>query len=132
MQVKSILAKKGKNILTVQPSTSVQNVTRLMAKHNIGAAVISHDGARPDGIITERDVVRGVGTKGSVYLKSKCADACYHKVITCTPQDDVYRVMMTMKKHRFRHMPVTQHGMLVGMISVVDILRENMNKKEIA
>jgi len=132
MQVKAILASKGKNILTVRPSMSVQNAVRLMARNNIGAIVISRDGARPDGIITERDVVRGLGSKGPDYLKAKCAEACYHKVITCTPQDDIYRVMMTMKKHRFRHLPVTQHGMLVGMISIVDVLREIMNKKEIA
>lgn len=132
MLVKHLLSRKGKNIQTVKPGVSVQNAARLMAKNNFGAIVISSDGRKPEGIISERDITRGIGKTGSDFLRYKVGDVCFHKVVTCTPSDDIYRVMNTMNKGRFRHMPVTNNGVLIGMISIVDILREQMSKKELA
>ena len=132
MLVRHILDKKGKNIITVRPGKSIQNASRLMAKYNVGAMVISSDGRTPEGIITERDVVRGVAKHGPDFLRQHVGDICVHKVTTCKPGDDVYRVMQAMNKRGFRHMPVASSGVLVGMISIVDILREQMAKKELA
>ncbi len=132
MLIKHILARKGKNILTVKPGMSVQNAARLMAKNDIGAIVISRNERSPDGIISERDITAGVGRNGQDFLRQKVGDVCMHKVATCTPSDDVYRVMQIMNKRGFRHMPVTTSGVLIGMVSLVDILREQMAKRELA
>jgi len=132
MLVRHILDKKGKNIVTVRPGKSIQNASRLMAKHDVGAMVISSDGRSPEGIISERDIVRGVGRQGPDFLRQRVGDICVHKVMTCKPGDDVYRVMQAMNKRGFRHMPVATNDVLIGMISIVDILREQMAKKELA
>jgi CBS domain-containing protein len=132
MLVKDILAAKGKHILTVRPGMTVQNVSRLLAKNNYGAVVISRDGRKPDGIISERDIVRGIGKSGPDFLKYRVGQVSSSKVTTCEPAEDIYRVMQKMKKLSCRHMPVTSQGMLIGMISIGDILRDVMVKKHLA
>lgn len=123
MLVKDILAQTGANMHTVAPASSVQRATRLLAKHRIGALVISADGHQADGIISERDIVRGIGESGQEFLRRKVGAVCFHKVQTCAPQDEVSRVLQTMRQYRARHMPVVNKGKLVGMVSIVDILR---------
>ncbi|SDG37525.1 CBS domain-containing protein [Limimonas halophila] len=131
MQVKDVLKRNGKNILTVHPSSSIQTAARLLAKHRIGALVVSPDGHKPQTIISERDIVQGIGDKGHDFLRRKVGDVCLHSVRTCTPRDEVSRVMQAMRAHRVRHMPVTNKGILVGMVSIVDILREQRGKKHL-
>jgi len=128
MLVKEILKKNGKNIRTIGPAATVQTAARQLAKHRIGALVISTDGHQPEGIITERDIVRGLGEEGHTFLRRKVGDVCLHKVHTCGPSDEVAGVAQAMRKGRMRHMPVTNKGLLVGMVSIVDILRERGGK----
>lgn len=131
--VRHVLDKqRRRSVLTVRPGTSVQNASRLMAKHDVGALVVSSDGRTPEGIISERDIVKGVAKRGQDFLRNHVGDVIVHSVVTCGAGDDVYRVMQAMKEHGFRHVPVTSKGVLVGMISIVDILREQVAKKELA
>lgn len=124
MKVETILARKGREVITVRPGASVQTAAASLAHHRVGAVVVSRDGRRIDGIFTERDLVRGVTREGSGYLARRIEDAVVHKVYTCAREDDIYHVVLAMKRHRIRHMPVRSEGALGGMISVVDILRE--------
>jgi signal-transduction protein with cAMP-binding, CBS, and nucleotidyltransferase domain len=130
MLVKDILQSHSRQILTVRPSTTVQNASRLLSKHNVGALIISADGRRPDGIFTERDLARGIGKRGAEFLRVKVSQVNLSKVTTCEPAEDIYRVMQKMKTLNCRHMPVTSKGVLIGMVSLVDILRELMVKRE--
>jgi len=123
VRVKDILVQTGANMHTVAPASSVQRAARLLAKHRIGALVISADGYQADGIISERDIVRGIGESGQEFLRRKVGAVCFHKVQTCAPPDEVSRVLQTMRQYRVRHMPVVNKGKLVGMVSIVDILR---------
>lgn len=132
VKVGEVLEHKSGGVVTVRPRMSVAAAAGVLAKHGVGAAVISGDGRRIDGIFTERDLVHGVARDGEAYLAREVQDAALHKVYTCSPDDDLERVIMSMKRGRIRHMPVARHGVLVGLISLVDVLREHLAKVGIA
>lgn len=131
MKVSQVLDKKGREVVTARPQASVQVAARLFARHNIGAVLLSRDGRHIDGIFTERDLARGVARQGELFLQRKLHDVTIHKVYTCAPEDDIHRVVLNMRRYRIRHMPVAVGGMLAGMITVVDILREFLAKEGI-
>ena len=131
MLVKHLLSRKEKGVLTIRPNMSVQNAARLMGKNNIGVLVISGSDRRPDGILSERDIVRGISKRGPDFLRSKAGDVCVQKVSCCTPGDDLHRVMQTMNKLGIRHMPVTANGILVAVISLTDILENHIMRREL-
>ncbi len=131
MQVSEVLERKGKNVVTLRPDIAVQSAVAELAKHNIGAVILSGNGRRVEGIVTERDIVRGLAKHGAAYLEKKLADVTLHDVYSCKPSDDLYTVMVFMRRRRIRHMPVTVNGMLCGMISIVDVLREYLAKANI-
>ncbi len=131
MQVSEVLERKGKNVVTLRPDIAVQSAVAELAKHNIGAVILSGNGRSVEGIVTERDIVRGLAKHGAAYLEKKLADVTLHDVYSCKPSDDLYTVMVFMRRRRIRHMPVTVNGMLCGMISIVDVLREYLAKANI-
>jgi signal-transduction protein with cAMP-binding, CBS, and nucleotidyltransferase domain len=130
MQVSEILERKGRDVVTVRPGATVQAAVATLAKRGIGAVVVSRDGRSIDGILSERDLVRGISRHGADYLGRRVDEVTVHKVYTCAPGDDIHTVMAEMKRRKIRHLPVAVHGMLAGMVSVVDILREHCLKQE--
>ena len=128
VKVGEVLQRKSGDVVTVRPRMSVTAAAGVLAKHGVGAVVISGDGCRIDGIFTERDLVHGIARDGEAYLARQVQDAALHKVYTCSRDDDLEHVILTMKRGRIRHMPVAADGVLVGLISLVDILREHLAK----
>jgi len=131
MRVRDILNQKGDSVVTLKPQSSVGLAVKTLAKHNIGALVISRTGRSIDGIISERDIIRGMAKNGTEFLRWPVGDACFHKVQTCKPEDELATVSATMRKMRFRHLPVSDGGRLCGMISLVDILRAQLARTRI-
>ncbi len=128
MKVKRLLATKSGSVLTVYPDQPIRDVVALLARHNIGAlVVVAQDEEAPVGIISERDIIRRASENEDVFSEL-VRDIMTKEVITGMPQDDLYSVMHTMTERRFRHLPVVDDGKLVGIISIGDVLKAQLDE----
>jgi len=121
MNIASLLASKGGNVITVGPQESIRSALGLLAQHNIGALVVV-EGRGPVGIVSERDIVRALARTESI-LVQPIAAIMTREVIIGTPQDDLIAVGNTMTERRIRHLPVVEGGRLVGIVSIGDVVK---------
>jgi len=130
MNVKSILARKGTQVKTIKPASTIGEAAAMLAAAKIGAVVVSDDGATIAGILSERDIVRMVGLEGAQVLGWTVDKAMTKNVITCRPDDRIDQLMGMMTERRIRHLPVTVNGRMTGLISIGDVVKERMNEIE--
>jgi CBS domain-containing protein len=122
MLVSQILTNKPGGVVTIPPGSSLREAVDLLAARRIGAVVVSPDGKRVAGILSERDVVRELGKRGTA-----CLDETVDKVMTraiygCATTDTADEVLEQMPRRRFRHMPVMEGEAMVGFISIGDVV----------
>ncbi|GAA2591536.1 CBS domain-containing protein [Actinomadura fulvescens] len=130
MRIRDILRRKGNAVATVRPDATVRELLATLAEHNIGAAVVSPDGATIAGIASERDVVRHLHEHGARLLDRPVADIMTAEVRTCEPSADVHDLRMTMTEHRIRHIPVVVDGRLAGLVSIGDVVKSAIGELE--
>lgn len=123
MRIAEILRNKGAAVTTVEPQTSVRALLTVLAERNIGAVVVSPDGATITGIVSERDVVRRLDEYGATLLDRPVTDIMTARVRTCGPEDHVDSLREVMTEHRIRHMPVLEQNRLVGIVSIGDVVK---------
>jgi CBS domain-containing protein len=124
MIVRNIIDSKSlRQIITLKPADSVRSATEILAKHRIGAVIVSRDGEIVDGILSERDIVRALGTKGAAILDLEARDLMTASVIGCHPEDTAISVLERMTDGRFRHMPVIEGNRMIGVISIGDVVK---------
>ena len=129
MLVQQILKSKAdQGVVTVQPGTSLQDAAKILSDKRIGTVVISRDGTTPDGILSERDIVRELGIHGAECLARNVDDVMTKKLITCTLEATADSVLSTMTERRFRHMPVMQDGKMVGIVTLGDVVKSRLNE----
>lgn len=129
MLISQILQTKAmQGILTVAPGTPVSEVANILSSKGIGAIVVSEDGLHPAGIITERDIVRELGKRGTGCLNDEVDKVMTKKLITCAPSDRAIAVLQTMTNGRFRHMPVVEEGEMVGLVSIGDVVKARLEE----
>ncbi len=127
MHVHQILKSKASTgVVTVKPSLTVSQAAKVLGEKGIGTVVVSEDGQRPDGILSERDIVRQLAKVGSGCLEQRVDVYMTRKLITCSAESDVQEVLNQMTEGRFRHMPVLENGMLVGLISLGDVVKAQL------
>jgi CBS domain-containing protein len=100
----------------------------MLSEKRIGTVIISEDGATPDGILSERDIVRELARSGGACLTQKAADLMTRKLVTCNRDQGADEVMQMMTDGRFRHMPVLADGHLVGLISLGDVVKARLSE----
>ena len=88
-----------------------------------GALVVSSDGRTIEGIVSERDIVRGLARMGPALLSKPVRELMTAKVLTCVPTDRVAGIMALMVSRHVQHLPVVMDGKLAGMVSVRDLLQ---------
>jgi CBS domain-containing protein len=130
MTVKSILAEKGTEVLTVGKDTLVGEAVTLLAKHRIGALVVTDPSGAIRGIISERDIIRHIAEDGTEALNQKVATVMTANVKVCTESHTINDVMEIMTRGRFRHMPVERAGKLIGVISIGDVVKRKIEETE--
>ena len=131
MIVKQILAMKTgpDTLVTVTPDSPVSDAVRLLAERRIGAVVVSADGTTPDGILSERDIVRELGRTGAEVLDRTVGDMMTRKVSTCVCAEDALTVLQRMTDGRFRHLPVVDdHGKMLGVVSIGDAVSARLKE----
>lgn len=130
MKISEVVAgKASQDIVTISPEASVRELVALLAAHNIGAAIVSSDGATVAGIVSERDVVRHLNGDDDV-LGASVASIMTTVVHTCEPTMQLDDARATMTKGRIRHLPVVQDGRLVGVVSIGDIVKSYIDQVE--
>lgn len=131
MRLSEILRAKGGAVVTVGPDATVTEVLGLLAQHRVGALVVSTDGRTVTGIVSERDIVRSLAQHGHSTLELTAADIMTLEVVTASPAASIDDVMATMTERRFRHVPVTEDGRLVGIVSIGDVVNARLRALEI-
>ncbi|MDH3966669.1 MAG: CBS domain-containing protein, partial [Rhodospirillales bacterium] len=105
MKVLDMLSKKGNEVATIRPDATINTAVRRLKLEGIGALVVSADDSGIDGIISERDIVRGLPEHGADLLSMKVSELMTSSVKTCSPDDKIQDIMSEMTRRRFRHMP---------------------------
>ncbi|MFI0479938.1 CBS domain-containing protein [Actinomadura sp. 9N215] len=128
MRIRDILRRKGGAVATVRPEATVRQLLAVLAEHNIGAVVVSPDGASIAGIVSERDVVRRMHERGAALLDRPVSDIMTAEVRSCGPADKVEDLRRTMTEHRIRHVPVLEDGRLTGIVSIGDVVKSAIDE----
>ena len=124
MSVRQILKSKGSNeILTIKPDMSVATAAGILSEKKIGALIVSGDGNSLDGMLSERDIVRELGKRGTEIMTEPVSSLMTAKVITAAPDDATVQALEKMTKGRFRHLPVLEDGAMIGVISIGDVVK---------
>ncbi|ARJ67185.1 hypothetical protein WV31_16680 [Magnetospirillum sp. ME-1] len=130
MIVKTILKTKarGAGIVSVTPDASVGDAARLLSQHKIGAVLVMN-GDRVAGILSERDIVRGLADAVDVCITAKVRDLMTTEVFVCHEDDTVERLMEIMTAKRIRHLPVVDaNGDVAGMVTIGDVVKSRLDE----
>jgi CBS domain-containing protein len=129
MLVHQILNAKGdRSVITVSPATYVAAVAEILAERRIGGVVVSQNGQGADGILSERDIVRALAVRGGACLNETVANMMTRNPTCCAPDDSADSVLQRMTDGRFRHMPVVENGVLVGIVTIGDVVKARLQE----
>ncbi|MGL4743819.1 MAG: CBS domain-containing protein [Dermatophilaceae bacterium] len=123
MRIADVVRRKGTEVVTVRPDSSVADLLGVLADHRIGAAVVSADGAAVDGIVSERDIVRHLHTDGAALLNEPVSHIMTAEVHTCAPDEVLDALEAAMTQRRIRHVPVVVDGTLQAIVSIGDVVK---------
>jgi len=131
MSVKNILKDHGGHLITCRPEDTIDTVATILASKKIGALPVREAERNLVGIISERDVVRGMAEKGSASVNLKVSDLMTADVATCLPDDSIKDVMEIMARRHIRHLPVMEEGNLLDMLSQRDVMEYRLEATEL-
>ena len=130
MNVKTIIGRKGADVVTARERDTIGEVAATLRARRIGALVVSNDGARVDGIVSERDIVNGLVEHGASLLDREVGLVMTREVITCAPEESVEDLMAKMSGRRIRHLPCVEDGRLCGIVSIGDVVKHRLGEIE--
>ena len=128
--VRKILDSKGHQIQSVEPDAKLAAAIKILAERKIGAVMVMSNG-RIEGILSERDIVRVLGERGARVLDEPVSAVMTREVVSCRQTDTVAAIMEMMTLGKFRHLPVVEEGMIVGLISIGDIVKWRIREYDI-
>ena len=130
--VRSILRRKGAEILSVRPENTVFDAIRLMAEKRIGALLVLDGDGRLVGIVSERDYARKVILEGRRSDTTRVAEIMTRDPITIDPDTTAEEGLNLMTDRFIRHLPVFEHGKLVGVVSIGDLVKWVIRDQKLA
>lgn len=130
MTVAAILKDKKPGVIAAKPGDSVEQVCQLLADKGIGAVLVLKPDGTIAGILSERDIVRGLSMIGTDLLQQSADSIMTRNVMVCSSHDTIEDVMHLMTKRRIRHLPVVDEGKLIGMISIGDVVKRRIAQTE--
>jgi len=129
MLVQQILNfKANDDVITVQPETTLVEAAAILASNKIGTVVISEDGKKASGILSERDIVRAIAHRGVQALGAPVNDFMTRKIVTCRREATADQVLTIMTDKRFRHIPVVENGEMIGLITQGDVVKAKLSE----
>ncbi|HVU41867.1 MAG TPA: CBS domain-containing protein [Xanthobacteraceae bacterium] len=130
MTISTILGEKGREVFTIEPGASLAAAAKLLSERRIGAVLILGADRRLVGVISERDIVQALAARGAAALDEPVSQTMTRRVETCNENDTIGSIMERMTKGKFRHVPVTEQGRLVGMVSIGDVVKHRLQEME--
>jgi CBS domain-containing protein len=127
-KVSSVLKNKGYDVVTVAPHQTVASVVEVLTQNRIGAAPVISEGGQLIGIISERDIIRGMSEHADAVLTLQVEHLMTRDVRTCSSEDEVVDIMEVMTLQRIRHLPVVQNGALHGIVSIGDVVKQRLEE----
>jgi CBS domain-containing protein len=127
MNIASILARKGGKVVTCLSEQSIREALALLAEHNIGALVVVDQSGLPLGMLSERDIVREAA-RDERFFGRTVAEIMTRDAIVGVPEDDLRAVRHTMTDRRIRHVPVVAEARLVGIVSIGDVVKAELDQ----
>ena len=130
MKVKDLLKNKGLEVIAVDSNATVDAAISKMIERNIGAILVMEE-SEFVGVFTERDVLKCWVDKGKIsYDEVKISDVMSKDLIVIKPDDDLEYVMTIMTNKRIRHLPVVDHGKIIGLVSIRDVVKFHVGNLE--
>ena len=128
--VAAILKHKGFQVTTVEPTATIAQVVEVLSERRIGAALVMDRADQLLGIVSERDIVRCLAANGVRTLEMTAGQLMTRALQVAHPETTVAEAMAKMTIGRFRHMPVIDRGVLVGLISIGDVVKARIMEQE--
>lgn len=129
MGIAAILGAKGHDVATVQPDSSVAEIVADLITRRIGAVLVVDDGTVV-GVVSERDVVRGLAANQGAVMGLRASEVMTSPVVTIGPGASVASALAVMTDRRIRHLPVVENGRLVGLVSIGDLVKQRIEEAE--
>jgi CBS domain-containing protein len=130
MHVAAVLKRKGNHVVSIGPDRTVGDAVKMLADHRIGAVLVM-EGDRVAGILSERDVIRGVAGHGPAVLGHRIETLMTRDVLHCRPGDTIAELMAVMTERRVRHLPVIADGRVAGIVSIGDVVKQRLDETEL-
>jgi CBS domain-containing protein len=130
MTLAAMLKHKGCEVIGVDPTRTVTEVIEVLSSRGIGAVVVWDSAHQLLGIISERDIVNSLAVDGARTLEMTAGQLMTRSVKTATPQTTEAEAMTMMTSGRFRHLPVLENGVLIGIVSIGDAVKARVMQTE--
>ena len=131
MFISDVLRVKGRNVVRIRPTDSVDLAVRKLAEHGIGVLVVEDQWMKPVGIFSERDFIRATAREGSAVLRYEVRQLMTSPIMSCRSSERVDAALATMTLARIRHLPVIDGGELKGIVSIGDLVKHRLDEKEL-
>jgi CBS domain-containing protein len=131
VNIEGIMSAKGRTVETIFPAATVADAVQRMTATDIGALVVTSDGQKILGMVSERDVVRGLGKYGPAVCNMAVSEVMSRGGPTCKPDDSLPTVMSRMTRRRARHLPVVDGDRLSGLVSIGDVIAARLSEVEL-
>src|SRR5215510_2609870 len=130
MIVKTILSAKGGDVISIEPTATLETAVRTLTEHRIGALLVLGTDRRVIGILSERDIVRVLAEQGAGVLSQPLSQVMTRKVVTCNSSETIGVIMERMTAGKFRHVPVVEQDQVIGIISIGDVVKYRLQEME--
>ncbi len=130
MTIAAILKHKGYDVVSVNPTATIAEVAALLSERRIGAVLVMDVAEQLLGIVSERDIVHSLAANGAATLGMSAGQLMTRALHTVTPQTSEVEAMTVMTASRVRHLPVIENGVLVGMISIGDVVKARIMQQD--
>lgn len=127
--VLQLLNSKGNEVWTIHPDETVLDAIQKMAAKDVGSLIVIEDG-KPVGIFTERHYARKVFLKGRHSPTTAIREIISTHIVCVSPEQTIEECMAVMTDKRIRHLPVLDHGELVGIVSIGDLVKSRLADQE--
>jgi CBS domain-containing protein len=131
MIVKTIMKAKarGAGVVTISPDATIAEAARTLATNRIGALIAIEDGGGIVGILSERDIVRGLAQQPESCMTARVRDLMTSDVLVCSESDTLDALMHTMTAKRIRHLPVVDaNDQLTGIVTIGDVVKTRLDE----
>jgi CBS domain-containing protein len=127
MKAKDILKIKGPEVITIGTNRTLHEAIEVLTNNNIGVLLVINEDGKLSGIMSERDIIRAIGSNFDTFSEIKVSDIMTRKIIYADTEDPIEYLETIMTNNRIRHIPILHHKVLVGLVSIGDVVKHMLS-----